>query len=143
MVRPHKERRIEQLPTITHFKPAGIPLRNMEEIALTFEEMEALRLADIEQLDQGAAAGRMGISRSTFHRLINGAHRKIATALWEGKALHIEGGTFRIEHPHKDELRYFSCSCCQHEWAIPHGTGQSGRDLNCPACNSANIMRKK
>lgn len=143
MGRPHKERRIEQLPTVTHYKPAGIPARNLDEIVLTFEEMEALRLADIEQLDQGAAAERMGISRPTFHRLITKAHQKVSTALWQGKALTIEGGSYRIDHPHKNELRSFSCRQCGHEWAVPHGTGQSGRDMCCPACEAADIMRQQ
>jgi len=66
MARPHKERRVEQLPPVTHYKPAGVPLRNLEEVILTIEEMEAIRLADIEQLDQAAAATRMEVSRPPF-----------------------------------------------------------------------------
>lgn len=96
MSRPHKERRIEQLPPTTHYKPAGVPLRNLDEIILNIEEMEAIRLADIEQLDQAAAAERMDISRPTFHRIINLAHQKIAFALWNGYALRVDGGNFRI-----------------------------------------------
>ena len=87
MGRPHKERRVEQIPSVTHYKPAGIPLRGLEEINLTIVEMEAIRLADIEQLDQGAAADRMEVSRPTFHRIINTAHKKIASALWKGQAI--------------------------------------------------------
>jgi uncharacterized protein len=143
MVRPHKERRIEQLPTITHYKPAGVPLRNIDEIIVTFEEMEALRLADVEQLDQGSAAERMGISRPTFHRLVNKAHQKVATALWQGKAITMEGGSYRIDHPHKNELRHFTCKQCSHEWTVPHGTGQSGRDMGCPTCESVDIIRQR
>jgi len=142
MVRPHKERRIEQMPTVTHYKPAGIPLKNIDEIVLAFEEMEALRLADVEQLDQGAAAERMGISRPTFHRLINKAHQKIATALWQGMALRVEGGSFRMDHRHKDGLRQFICKQCQHRWAVPHGTGQSGKDMTCPSCDSNEVRRE-
>lgn len=144
MARPHKERRIEQLPTITHFKPAGIPLRNLEEeIIITYEEMEAIRLADVEQFDQGTSAEKMGISRPTFNRLVNKAHQKIAAALWRGTALRIEGGSFRMEHPHQKEVRYFLCKECSHEWSVPHGTGQSGRDMNCPTCASSEIMRQR
>ncbi|WP_094604838.1 hypothetical protein SPSIL_019030 [Sporomusa silvacetica DSM 10669] len=97
MGRPHKERRVEQLPPVTHYKPAGVPLRNLEEVTLTIEEMEAIRLADIEQLDQAAAATRMEVSRPTFHRIVNTAHQKIAAALWGGHALRVYGGTFRID----------------------------------------------
>ena len=143
MGRPHKERRIEQLPTVTNFKPAGVPMRNLDEIMLAVEEMEAMRLADIDQLDQGAAAEKMGISRPTFHRLINKAHQKVATALWQGKALTIGGGSYRIDHPHKNEMRHFVCRECDSEWAVPHGNGQSGRDMQCPKCKSDEVMRQR
>lgn len=143
MVRPHKERRIEQIPTVTSFKPAGIPMKNIDQLEISFEEMEAMRLFDIERLDQAAAAELMNISRPTFHRLINKAHQKVATALWQGKALVIGGGSYRIDHPHKEELRYFICKSCNHEWTVPHGTGQSGRDMHCPLCGLPEVMRQK
>jgi predicted DNA-binding protein (UPF0251 family) len=102
MVRPHKERRIEQLPTITNYKPVGIPLRDLDEIVLTYEEMESIRLVDCEQLDMGEAAESMSVSRPTLHRIVNKARQKIATALWQGKALRIEGGSFRLDHTNRD-----------------------------------------
>lgn len=142
MARPHKERRIEQLPPVTHYKPAGVPLCSLEEIILTIEEMEALRLADIEQLDQAAAAERMEVSRPTFHRMISKAHQKIATALWQGYALRVDGGTFRIAHRCQTELRHFVCQTCGHKWTLPHGTGQSGHDLSCPTCQAFTIIRE-
>ncbi|MPM34199.1 hypothetical protein SDC9_80781 [bioreactor metagenome] len=141
MVRPQKERRVEQLPPVTSYKPAGIPLRSVEEIVLTIEEMEAIRLSDVEQLDQTGAAGRMEISAPTFNRILNGAHRKIATALWQGYALRIDGGNFRVAHQCKQGPRYFICHECEHSWSLPHGTGQSAKDLNCPSCQTANISR--
>lgn len=141
MGRPHKERRVEQLPTVTHYKPAGIPLRDLEEINLTIVEMEAIRLADVEQLDQGTAADRMGISRPTFHRIVNTAHQKIAAALWKGQALYIDGGNFRIAHQCQTGLRHFICTSCNHRWSLPHGTGQRCHDLTCPSCQSATISR--
>ncbi|MBP2638427.1 MAG: hypothetical protein H6Q72_4334 [Firmicutes bacterium] len=143
MGRPRKERRIELLPTVTNFKPAGVPMRNLDEIVLALEEMEAMRLFDMEGLDQGESAEKMGISRPTFHRLITRAHRKVATALWQGKALTIEGGSYRINHPHKEEMRQFICRQCSHEWEVPHGNGQSGRDMQCPECNSDTVMRQR
>lgn len=141
MVRPQKERRVEQLPPVTNYKPAGIPLRSIEEIVLTIEEMEAIRLSDVEQLDQAGAAERMEISPPTFNRIVNAAHRKIATALWQGYALRIEGGNFRISHRCHDESRHFVCHECGHNWNLPHGTGRSGQDLDCPICQSHNISR--
>lgn len=141
MGRPHKERRVEKLPPITHYKPAGIPLRSIEEITLTIEEMEAIRLADVELLDQAAAAERMEVSRPTFHRIVNKAHQKIATALWQGYALRVDGGTFRIVHRCQQEMRHFTCQTCGHKWSLPHGTGQRCIDLTCPNCQSQNVFR--
>lgn len=141
MGRPHKERRVEQIPSVTHYKPAGIPLRGLEEINLTIVEMEAIRLADIEQLDQGAAADRMEVSRPTFHRIINTAHQKIASALWKGQAIRIDGGNFRIAHHCQTGMRHFICAHCGHRWSLPHGTGQRCHDLICPACQASDVRR--
>jgi hypothetical protein len=61
-------------------------------VALTLDEFESLRLADLEGLYQEDAAGRMGVSRATFGRIVESARRKVAEALVRGKALRIEGG---------------------------------------------------
>lgn len=142
MVRPQKERKIEKFPPVSHYKPIGIPLRDIPEIILTYEEMEAVRLADVEQLDHTDAASRMEVSRSTFNRILAKAHNKIALALWEGKALRFEGGNFRIEHKHLHDMRSFVCQDCQHEWSVPFGTGMRGIDMVCSQCQSSNIIRK-
>ena len=141
MARPQKERRVENLPPLTHYKPVGIPLQDIEEIILTIEEMEAIRLVDIEQLDQAAAAESMEISRPTFHRIINLAHQKIASALWQGQALRVDGGKFRIAHQCKTDLRHCFCHTCGHKWTVPHGTGQRCYDLSCPACQAFTVSR--
>lgn len=80
-------------PAYGFFKPQGIPLRELEVVSLSVEELEALRLADIEELYQESAAERMEVSRPTFQRILKEAHRKVAIALVEGKALGIEGET--------------------------------------------------
>jgi uncharacterized protein len=141
MGRPYKERRVEQLPPVTHYKPAGIPLRTLEEVTLTVEEMEAIRLADIEQLDQAASAERMEISRPTFHRIVSMAHQKIAAALWQGHAIRVSGGNFRIAHRCQTGLRHFTCQTCGHKWTLPHGTGQRCHELTCPACQASTVSR--
>jgi uncharacterized protein len=79
------------MPKVTYFKPRGIPLIHLEESSLEMDELEAIRLADYEGLYHTEAAERMGISRATFGRIIESAHRKVAIALIEGKALRIEG----------------------------------------------------
>jgi len=92
MPRPRCQRWIGFLPGATYFKPAGIPLRALEEVIVTLDEIEALRLADLEGRYQEAAAERMKISRPTFARTVESARRKVADALVNGKALRIEGG---------------------------------------------------
>jgi predicted DNA-binding protein (UPF0251 family)/predicted Fe-Mo cluster-binding NifX family protein len=96
MPRPQKCRRVEFLPDVTYFKPAGIPLKNLEEISMSVEEAEALRLKDLEGLEQERGAEKMNISRPTFQRVLASARQKIADALLNGKALRIEGGNFEI-----------------------------------------------
>lgn len=89
MARPRKHRHIACTPNVTYYKPQGIPMRHLEEIALEIDEMEAIRLADLEGLYQADAALRMGVSRPTFGNILHSAHHKIARALLEGKALRI------------------------------------------------------
>ena len=74
------------------FKPAGVPLRDLASVEMTLDELEALRLADLEGLYQEDAAGRMGVSRPTLGRILESARRKVAEALVLGRALHIQGG---------------------------------------------------
>ena len=66
MARPFKWKRVERLPEVTYFKPGGVPLRELEEVVLLVEEMEAVRLKDYLGLEQEACAERMEISRPTF-----------------------------------------------------------------------------
>ncbi len=89
MARPIKCRRISCTPAAGYFKPVGIPLRDLEEIVLGLDELEAMRLADLEGLYQADAAVRMGVSRQTIGNILNSAHRKLADALLNGKALRI------------------------------------------------------
>jgi len=87
MPRPRKRRRLSRSPRLAIYKPAGIPLDQLRQVRLLPEELEALRLADLENLTQLEAAARMGISRSTFQRILERAHRQVALALVEGQAL--------------------------------------------------------
>ena len=90
MARPIKQRCINCMPVASYFKPAGIPLRELDEIVLAMDELEAMRLTDMEGLYQADAAERMGVSRQTIGNILNGVHRKIADALLNGKALRIQ-----------------------------------------------------
>ena len=100
---------------------------------MTLDELESLRLADLEGLYHEEAAQRMNVSRQTFGRIIESARRKAAQALVVGKAIRIEGGEVVMT-----SMRKFRCSECQHDWEVPHGTG---RPAECPACKSKNIHR--
>jgi uncharacterized protein len=95
MTRPRRCRRIRCNPDANYFKPRGIPLHMLEEVNVTLDELEAVRLADLEGLYQEDAAKKMNISRQTFGNIINSGHKKIADALLNSKALKIEGGTIQ------------------------------------------------
>jgi len=133
MARPRQCRRVGSVPESNYFKPRGIPISALEEVVLTVDEFEAIRLADLEGLYQEQAAERMNISRQTFGRIIESGHRKVADALVGGKALKIEGGAFETV-----SVRKFRCQDCQHPWELPYGTG---RPESCPSCRSRNIRR--
>ncbi|MFA5189681.1 MAG: DUF134 domain-containing protein [Verrucomicrobiia bacterium] len=93
MPRPCCLRHVRNLPAAVYFKPRGIPMLELEQVTLTLDEVEALRLADLEALYQEDAAKKMRISRATFARIIEQARRKVADALIHGKALCLEGGS--------------------------------------------------
>jgi predicted DNA-binding protein (UPF0251 family) len=121
------------MPGSNYFKPRGVPLSTLEEVVLSVDEFEAIRLADLEGLYQEQAAERMKVSRQTFGRIIESAHKKVAEVLVTGKALKIEGGEVEMA-----SMRRFNCEDCGHSWEIPYGTGKPG---SCPACESGNVRR--
>jgi len=96
MVRPRLCRRVKFNPDVTYFKPRGIPLQELEETILQVDEFEAVRLKDLEGLDQEECARKMNISQPTFHRLVLSARKKIADAIVNGKAIQIQGGNYRL-----------------------------------------------
>ena len=113
------------LPGVTYFKPRGIPLRLLEEVQLTLEELEALRLKDYEGMEQEEAAELMGVSRPTYQRILEQARHKVAEALVRGKALRIEGGDYEVVP------MQFRCRRCGHRWEqIASGDSY----LTCPSC---------
>lgn len=133
MPRPTKWRRVSFLPEITLFKPAGVPTRLLEEVCLSVEEAEALRLKDLEGLQQEECAARMRISRPTFHRELASARRKVTDALINGKAIRIEGGNYQMA------MRRFRCDDDSHEWDVSFDAMISGHRPQCPRCASINI----
>jgi predicted DNA-binding protein (UPF0251 family) len=87
---------VARLPHANYYKPRGVPLSVLEEVTLTVDEFEAIRLTDLEGLYQADAAEKMNISRQTLGRILESAHKKIADALVHGKALLIKGGPIEI-----------------------------------------------
>jgi len=138
MPRPIKCRRIYFEPGVTYFKPVRIRLIDLEEVKLSVDELEVIRLKDLEGLEQNEIAEKMGISQPTVHRLLESARRKIADALVGGKALRIEGGVYEMVSEVSLPLKKFKCYECGYEWEVPYGTG---RPLKCPKCGSSNIHR--
>ena len=97
MPRPRKFRRVCGRFSATFFKPAGVPLRVLKEISLARDEVEALRLKDVENLDQTAAAKKMKVSQSTFQRILSIARPKVSPAITSGRAIRIEKNGKREE----------------------------------------------
>jgi predicted DNA-binding protein (UPF0251 family) len=108
-------------------------MTSLESVELSVDEFEAIRLKDLQGLEQTAAGDSMHISQPTFHRVIEAARKKVADALVNGKAIRIEGGDYE-----SDVNRKFKCLDCSHEWDEPHGRG---RPKACPECGSKNIHR--
>jgi len=108
-----------------YFQPQGMLIADLEEVKLTVDEYEALRLADLEELYQEEAAGKLGVSRQTFGNIIASAHRKLADAIVNSKALKIEGGVFRFAR------RCQRCPHCKPEMGAAPGVGKT---KECPKC---------
>lgn len=90
-------RQVSRHPEVIYYKPAGVPMCELDEVVLHVDELEALKLADFEGLYQEEACKRMEVSRATFGRILAEAHRKLADALVNGKGLRIEGGNIEIK----------------------------------------------
>ncbi len=129
MPRPTKFRRVDFFPDETYFVPLGKPKCDIEEVNLKVEELEAMRLKDIEGLNQEECAEKMEISRQTFQNIIDSARQKVAEALTQGKAIKIGGGHYTSKHCK------LKCMDCNTVYEI-----NSEDDRNtCPSCNSKNV----
>lgn len=96
MPRPPRCRLVQDNPSVTYFKPQGIPLRDLAEVCLAVDSFEAIRLADLAGLSMEEAAARMGVSRHTFGRILAEGRRAVAEALVDGRALRIAGGHYAV-----------------------------------------------
>lgn len=133
MPRPTKARRVEFFPEDTYFIPLGKPKCEIRETVIKVEELEAMRLKDIEALSQEECAERMQVSRQTFQNIIDSARKKMATALTEGNAIRIGGGNY------KSKYCKFKCFSCGNEYEISY----EHEKHNCPKCGSDQVVCSK
>lgn len=134
MVRPQKNRIVKIDPQISYFKPRGVPMIHLEQVQVTVDELEAIRLADFLGMSHEQAGEQMGVSRATFGRIIEQARKAVADALIHGKAISVEGGNYKRVEPRSD--RVFLCDHCQYRWEEPL---DSRRPHECPSCGGQDL----
>ncbi len=141
MARPPCCRRVAALPIAATFGPVPASACAPDQVVIALDEFEAVRLADLEELYQERAAERMGVSRPTFSRIIESAHRKIAEALVSGKSLRIEGGPVRV-----DAMGISRCPRCGRESSgaceCSRCRGDCGVETTCKTGTAASPARK-
>ena len=130
MPRPKSNRIVHEPPIYTDFKPVGSKGQALEVIDLTLDEFEALRLADQLSMSHAEAADEMEISRSTFTRLIEGARKKLADFIIQGKLLSINGGNIHFRQ------NIIKCQTCGHMFK----TSFNQIITECPVCKSDNLL---
>lgn len=136
MARPTKWRIIENVPAVPFFVPSEQGIPEMPRNILLVEELEALRLKDLEGLEQEECAVKMQVSRGTFQRILLSARDKVADSLVNGKVIHIDGGNYTYH------ICAVKCVDCGREWmesyenlmAIKNG------EYLCPDCGSPNVI---
>ncbi|RLG21446.1 hypothetical protein DRN74_02695 [Candidatus Micrarchaeota archaeon] len=144
MPRPRRCRRIWMEPEVDIFLPGGVS--NFEEIILTFDEHEALRLVDKDGLSQEEAAKKMNISQPTLSRLLRSARAKVATAITTGRAIRIEGGVYEMAGAGYGRGRGRQggfglgpggyCVCPNCGYRVPHQRGSPCYVIKCPKCGA-------
>ena len=125
-------RRVGFIPLTTYFQPFGVPAARRQEVCLSVEEAEAIRLKDLERLEQQECADKMNISRTTFSRVLRSSRQKVADALLNGKAIRLEGGNYEMA------LRPFRC-VNGHKWDVPFSVMIDTPPRACPQCNTEAI----
>ena len=131
MARPPIERAVGGVPHVTLFKPAGVPGRDLEQLPLAVDELEAIRLVDLEGLSHEQAASAMGVSRQTVGRVLERGRATVAEALVGGKAILIGGGQYRVEP------RQQCWSACGTVWTANVNVAPP---IACPSCGSPDVV---
>ncbi|MEA5084796.1 MAG: DUF134 domain-containing protein [Lachnospiraceae bacterium] len=136
MARPTKWRKIEHIPAIPYFVPSETEIAELPENILKLEELEAIRLKDLEGLEQGECAKKMEVSRPTFQRILLSAREKVADSLINGKMIHIEGGNFTRN------ICPIRCLDCGKEWKESYENLEiiKNGQYVCPDCGSVKVL---
>lgn len=136
MARPIKWRKIENVPAISYFVPSDKEIPEVAKNVLKLEELEAIRLKDLQGFEQGVCAEKMEISRQTFQRILLSAREKITDSLVNGKAIHIEGGNFT------KNICLVRCMDCGKEWqeSLENLEAMDGDGYTCPTCGSSMVI---
>ncbi len=136
MARPTKWRKIENIPAIPYFVPSDKDIPEIEKNILKLEELEAIRLKDLEGLEQEECASKMEVSRPTFQRILISAREKVADSLINGKTILIEGGNFTLN------ICPVKCSSCGKEWMESYENLEAIKsgEYTCPSCGSADVL---
>lgn len=138
MARPTKLRKIEHVPAIPYFIPSETEVKELPENILKLEELEAIRLKDLEGLEQEECAERMEVSRPTFQRILLSAREKVADSLIHGKMIRIEGGNFTRN------ICPIRCKNCGKEWKESFENVEAIKNgkYACPNCGSDHVNCK-
>jgi len=136
LARPTKWRKVEFIPNVQYFAPLGIDDTDLQENVIRIEELEAIRLKDLEGLEQEECAEKMEISRQTFQRILSAARQKIADSLVSGKAIRIEGGNYTRN------ICLVKCLDCGKHWNESYENFEKilNGEFNCPECSSKRII---
>lgn len=136
MARPTKWRKIENIPTIPYFIPSEKDVEEIEKNILLVEELEAIRLKDLEGLEQEECANKMQVSRPTFQRILLSAREKIADSLVNGKIVYIDGGNYTRN------ICPVKCMDCGKEWKESYENLETIKngDYTCPDCRSPRVI---
>ncbi|WP_292484845.1 DUF134 domain-containing protein [Methanohalobium sp.] len=153
MVRPKKQRIVDIEPEVSDFKPTGIPLSSLDEVNITIDELESLRLIYLENLNQTESARKMMIHQSTFQRISQQAIEKITNALINGKAIKIGGGNYttpaeqKTVHGQGKGKHGFggpsgTCICPDCGYEQSHQKGIPCNQVKCPECSKLMIRNE-
>lgn len=139
--RPVHCRSVEELPRVTCFLPEGVSPSRLQNVVLSVDEVESLRLADLEGMYHADAAEKMRVSRQTFGRIIRSARKKVAEALVGGKTICIEGGNIDRICDADESEEPAVCICLHCGYEQPHISGIPCRTAVCPHCGKL-LIRK-